>query len=301
MRFLKFPLLAALTALVLYALYYPFIPQPAQPEPEIIWAEPLVHPLRSDVYSYSHSEQVRKRLAYPMKAPASKALPDFDAISDVNLRKQAFFAYLGPYVAHENARLRALRKQLLKLQSQLNASQPLTVQDYAFVYALFDEFRMDVDHFDDDSLSELLKRVDVLPASLVLMQAANESAWGTSRFAVEGLNFFGQWCFREGCGMVPLARGEDQFHEVARFDTAAASIRSYFYNLNTFHSYESLRDIRAELRARNKPVRGEDLAQGLMSYSERGEDYIAEISGMIRFNCPIMEEMKQLVAISPAC
>lgn len=301
MRFLKFPLLMAVTMLVLYALYYPFM-ESTMTEPEVVVSqEPIEHPLRSDVISYARSEQVRKRLAYPTSAPAKKPLPDFDAIADINEKKQAFFAYLGPHVARENARLRFLRKQLLEMKAQLTNRQPLTVQDYAFLYALYDEFRMDVAQTDDDSFTELLKRVDILPASLVLMQAANESAWGTSRFAVEGLNFFGQWCFREGCGLVPLYRGEDQFHEVARFDSAGASIRSYFYNLNTFHSYEELRDIRAELRSHNKPVRGEELARGLLRYSERGEDYIAEISGMIRFNCPILQEVEHIVTISPAC
>ncbi|MEE2000537.1 glucosaminidase domain-containing protein [Alkalimonas sp. MEB108] len=301
MRLLKYPLLMAVTALVLYALYFPFIDTVEPEEEPVVWLEPLEHPLRTDVMSYVRSEQVRKRLAYPTPAPAKKPLPDFDAIADINEKKQAFFAFLGPHVARENNRLRALRKQLLEMQAHFERNQPLTVQDYAFLYALYDEFRMDVAHTDDDSFNELLKRVDILPASLVLMQAANESAWGTSRFAVEGLNFFGQWCFREGCGLVPLYRGEDQFHEVARFETAAASIRSYFYNLNTFHSYEELREIRAELRSRNKPVRGEDLARGLLRYSERGEDYIAEISGMIRFNCPIMQEVQQVVAITPSC
>lgn len=298
MRKFYFLLLLGFWLLVGYALVYPFI---QQPDPDEVWHEPLKHPLRQDVEAYMEQASVDERLAYPVAAPDFTPLPDFDAIVDTQEKKQAFFQYLGPYVARENARLRFLRAQLLELQQQLLARQPLSMGDYAFIYRLYDEFRMPEASINDETVVELLKRVDVLPASLVLMQAANESAWGTSRFAVEGLNFFGQWCFREGCGLIPQARGEDQLHEVARFDSAEASIRSYFYNLNTFHTYDELRDIRAELRSRQRPVRGVNLAPGLSRYSERGQDYIAEIKGMIRFNCPLMEDVREQVSISPSC
>ncbi|SNY42854.1 Bax protein [Arsukibacterium tuosuense] len=261
-----------------------------QPVPQQDSLDEWQHPGRIAALSQADQKKVLERLAYTEPAVAYKPLPDFNAITDTNAKKRAFFNYLRPHVQRENNRLRNLRRQLLELAEKKQKNQRLNINEYAFLYSLYDEFRMDVAETDPQMLQELLKRVDILPASLVLMQAANESAWGTSRFAAEGYNFFGQWCFREGCGLVPLSRGEDQSHEVAKFDTPAKSIRSYFYNLNTFHTYEQLREIRAQLRAERKPIRGEALAAGLGRYSERGDEYIAEISNMIRFNRRFLED-----------
>jgi Bax protein len=261
-----------------------------QPVPEQDSLDEWQKPGRIAALNQADQKKVLERLAYTEPAIAFIPLPDFNAISNTNAKKRAFFNYLRPHVQRENSRLRYLRQQLLELAEKKQKNQRLNINEYAFLYSLYDEFRMDVAESDPQMLNELLKRVDILPVSLVLMQAANESAWGTSRFAVEGYNFFGQWCFREGCGLVPLSRGEEKTHEVAKFDNPAKSIRSYFYNLNTFHTYDELRDIRSTLREERKPLRGELLAAGLGRYSERGEEYIAEISGMIRFNRRFLEE-----------
>jgi Bax protein len=247
-------------------------------------------PSRLTALSQAEQNKVLQRLAYTQPLPGFTALPDFSQIRDTTEKKREFFNYLRPYVQRENARLRSLRQQLLDIQQKKQKGMRVSLNEYAFLYSLYDEFRMDVVETDDSMLVELLKRVDIIPETLVLMQAANESAWGTSRFAVEGYNFFGQWCFREGCGLVPQSRVEGEYHEVAKFDSPSASINSYFYNLNTFHTYEPLRQIRARLRAEGKPVRGELLAAGLGSYSERGEEYIEEISGMIRFNRKLLDD-----------
>ncbi|MBU2113044.1 MAG: glucosaminidase domain-containing protein [Gammaproteobacteria bacterium] len=247
-------------------------------------------PSRLTALNAADQKKVMARLAYTLPAPSFVPLPDFNQYTDTTAKKRAFFNYLRPYVKRENARLRSLRQQLLDIQQKKQKKMRLSLEEYAFLYSLYDEFRMEVAETDQTMLQELIKRVDIIPDTLVLMQAANESAWGTSRFAVEGYNFFGQWCFREGCGLIPLSRAEGQSHEVAKFSSPGASIKSYFYNLNTFHTYETLRVIRARLRSEGKPVGGEALAAGLGSYSERGEDYIAEISGMIRFNRKLLEE-----------
>ncbi|MFM9673737.1 glucosaminidase domain-containing protein, partial [Streptomyces galilaeus] len=78
-----------------------------------------------------------------------------------------------------------------------------------------------------------LRRVDIIPKELALMQAANESAWGTSRFARIGLNFFGQWCYSQGCGMIPNRRNSGAAHEVAAFKSVRDAVSSYFKNINT--------------------------------------------------------------------
>jgi Bax protein len=247
-------------------------------------------PSRITALNNADRKKVLQRLAYTDPLPAFTRLPDFSRFSDTNRKKREFFSYLRPYVQRENSRLRSLRQQLLEIQEKKQKRMRVSLEEYAFLYSLYDEFRMDVAQSDEAVLAELLARVDIIPETLVLMQAANESAWGTSRFATEGYNFFGQWCFSEGCGLVPQARLEGQSHEVAKFNSPSDSIKSYFYNLNTFHTYSRLRDIRARLREEGKPVRGETLASGLTAYSERGEEYISEISGMIRYNRKLLEE-----------
>mgnify|MGYP006157714319 CR=1 FL=1 len=261
-----------------------------EPVKQVDSLEDWQKPSRLTALNEADKKKVLQRLAYTQPMPVFTSLPDFDSITDITEKKRTFFNYLRPYVKRENARLRSLRQQLLDIHDKKQKRLRISLEEYAFLYSLYDEFRMDVAESDINMLDELLKRVDVIPESLVLMQAANESAWGTSRFAIEGYNFFGQWCFREGCGLIPLNRAEDQFHEVAKFDSPAASIRSYFYNLNTFHTYEQLRQIRAQHRAENRPLRGEALAHGLSAYSERGHEYIEEITAMIRFNRRLLED-----------
>jgi Bax protein len=130
----------------------------------------------------------------------------------------------------------------------------------------------------------LLRRADIVPASLAIAQAANESAWGTSRFAKLGNNFFGQWCFSKGCGIVPKSRDTNKNHEVADFRSPADSVESYMLNLNTHDAYKPLRKIRQSLREEDKAVTGVALSYGLGKYSERGDEYGKEIREMISFN-----------------
>ena len=117
-----------------------------------------------------------------------------------------------------------------------------------------------------------------------LAQAANESAWGTSRFATKGNNLFGQWCFSKGCGLVPRGRVEGASHEVAKFSSPFRSVRAYIQNLNRHPTYQELRDIRQEDRRGKDPLSGVDMAAGLLGYSERGQEYVDEIRAMIHYN-----------------
>ncbi|MGB0895578.1 MAG: glucosaminidase domain-containing protein, partial [Parashewanella sp.] len=137
---------------------------------------------------------------------------------------------------------------------------------------------------DDKLLNALLKRVDEIPVSLVLIQAANETGWGTSRFAREGLNFFGEWCFTSGCGLVPNSRTSGKTHEVEVFDSVADSVASYMLNLNSNSAYSLLRSIRFQLRQQGMQPTAEELVYGLVNYSERKDAYIDELLEMLRHN-----------------
>lgn len=125
----------------------------------------------------------------------------------------------------------------------------------------------------------LLTKVNVIPPSLALAQAANESAWGSSRFAQKANNLFGEWCFSVGCGIVPNSRPEGKTYEVEKFEKVKDSVASYIHNLNSHPAYSKLREIRKE-----EGIDGLEMAKGLESYSARGEEYIKELQSMIEYN-----------------
>ena len=200
-------------------------------------------------------------------------IPNFAAITDIKARKQAFFDYLSPFISAENAKIQELRRYIRKQNMQSPSAQ---IKQLAMQYRLKPK--------DAHIKQSLLSKVDSIPPSLVLAQAAIESAWGTSRFAVKGNNLFGQWCFSQGCGLVPSQRGHGQHHEVKRFQSAAESIASYMQNLNSHPSYAVLRDNRFTLRKSGEAVNGCFLAEGLIEYSERKTAYVESLKQLIRVN-----------------
>ena len=212
-------------------------------------------------------------------------LPDFEAITNIDLKKETFFTFFNSYIEAENQRILERREKVLLFAEiladggNLSATEQKTLDELALQYRLQDSDLPPVELVD-----ELTVRVDIIPVSLALAQAATESAWGTSRFAREGNNIFGQWCFDEGCGLVPGQRADDASHEVKAFATVEASIRAYFRNLNTNPNYAYLRELRAQMRMKDKPLDSRALAQGLLRYSERGHVYISEIHDLIRIN-----------------
>lgn len=224
----------------------------------------------------------------PLKAPAPSSLldrPDFSAITDVTEKKATFFDYLLPMVRSANQNILADRGMIERLRGKMAAAGALSSADLAALQALFNKYRITIEGEPDlADVDQLLLRSDVIPASLVLAQSANESAWGTSRFATRANNFFGLWCFSEGCGLTPLRRNDGANHEVARFQSVNAGLVYYMRTINTNIAYGELRNIRAELRAQGRNITGAALAEGLLRYSERGEAYVEEIQQMIRFN-----------------
>ncbi len=200
-------------------------------------------------------------------------IPNFAAITDIKARKQAFFDYLSPFILAENTKIQELRRYIRKQNMQTPSAQ---IKQLAMQYRLKPS--------DTQIKQSLLSKVDSLPPSLVFAQAAIESAWGTSRFAVQGNNLFGQWCFSKGCGLVPSQRSHGQHHEVKRFQSPAESIASYMQNLNSHPSYVVLRDNRFAQRKSGEAVNGCFLAEGLIDYSERKSAYVESLKQLIRVN-----------------
>lgn len=211
---------------------------------------------------------------------ANMDLPDFSQYQNTAEKKNAFFSFLYPRIVLANSRILIERQYLetLSRKDTLNQSETDWLEQQA------ERLRVDEEPGSDEMFRRLRSRIDFIPPSLVMAQAANESAWGTSRFALEGNNLFGQWCFSKGCGVVPQGREEGKSHEVAAFDSPYRSIRSYIQNLNRHPSYQMVRDLRREAREKGRFASGTALAAGLVSYSERGEEYISEIRSMISFN-----------------
>ena len=130
----------------------------------------------------------------------------------------------------------------------------------------------------------LLPRVDIIPVELALAQAANESAWGKSRFAREAQNLFGVWTYDESKGIVPKKRAKGAKHLVRKYESTEESIEHYVNLLNSHPAYQSLRDIRLEYRNKGQQPDGFAMAEGLIKYSAKGEQYVAIIRSMISTN-----------------
>ncbi len=194
----------------------------------------------------------------------------------VKVKKEVFFRLMTPLVLIANEKIEKER-ELVK-HSALNSPE---LKKLAVKYRLIENAQSAVS---EKLRSRLLQRVDILPPSLALAQAAEESGWATSRFAIEGNAFFGQWDF-SGKGMKPRQqRAELGNYGVARFATPLASVEAYMLNINSNRAYRKLRILRAQLRAENKTISGYQLATTLDKYSERGQAYIDGLQSMIRYN-----------------
>jgi Bax protein len=256
----------------------------------VIWA--LTHPfIQTD--EFVPDEQTRaddiKKEKKKEKPLHNVKLPKFSEYTDVKEKKHAFFNFIKPHVEAENKKILQQRANIEIARMMLEHDEPLSKKQASDIKKILKLYRLP-ETLDTLTLTQALRRVDIIPKELALMQAANESAWGTSRFARIGLNFFGQWCYKKGCGMVPRRRNNEAEHEVAAFKSVRAAVTSYFRNINTHNAYKQLRSIREDLRAQQKPIKATKLTLGLMSYSERGEAYIEELNTMINQNRAYFDE-----------
>ncbi|NBB91847.1 MAG: Bax protein [Gammaproteobacteria bacterium] len=224
--------------------------------------------------------------------PAPEVLPDFTDFERVEVRKEAFFDFLAPIVTTENERVLEQRRELLAIAPQVSDEEPLPLFDRYFMRRLAAEYELAwPGESREETLALLERRVDIVPEALALVQAAKESGWGRSRFARQGNNLFGHWCYARGCGLVPSRRDTGAAHEVAAFDSVRQSVRRYIHNLNTHDSYLPLRRIRAAEREAGVEPRALSLADGLIRYSERREAYVEEIKQIIRANRALISEV----------
>lgn len=217
--------------------------------------------------------------------PTREQLPDFSKYERVDEKKEAFFTYLAEHVDEANAAILADRERLAEIRQDLEPGEEPGRRDRNWVYEKLEQYEFDpVEKIDGETLRLLAQRMDIIPPSMVLAQAAIESAWGTSRFAREGNNLFGMRTYEPGTGIVPKRRPPGQTWEVAAYDTVTEGLAAYIHNLNTHDPYLRLRISRARLRDRDQPLSGSVMAEGLRSYSELGYEYVAKVRAMIRSN-----------------
>jgi Bax protein len=202
-------------------------------------------------------------------------------------KKRIFFRLIAPIVLRINEVIAADRARAKVITERLSLGEGVIPEDQAWLAELAVRYKVigsPSDRLDSDQYPELLLRVDIVPASLSLAQAASESGWGTSRFAAEGNSLFGQWSW--GKGLKPTEqRGEELGdHRVAAFGSTGEAAYAYARNLNTQDAYRDFRLKRADLRRRNLRVSGEVLVETLIHYSERGQAYVEDLKRIIRQN-----------------
>jgi Bax protein len=239
------------------------------------------------------NDKKAKVIKKPEKPLHNVTLPDFAAIRDVSTKKKAFFNFLKPAVSKQNKKMLATRTKLNSWLEHISLELPLSEQEHQELKVLVNKYRVNKRASTLSQLNDLLLRVDVIPMALVLVQAANESAWGTSRFSRIGLNFFGIWCYQKGCGMVPGSRNTGAKHEVAAFQSIDEAVTRYFENINSHNAYRVFRTIRFELRSQDQVLSPEILATGLLAYSERGVEYVMDITTMLRQNQQYWREERE--------
>jgi len=191
--------------------------------------------------------------------------------------RQQFARLMMDYAEQENERLRAARAFIPGIIER----QTKSIEPDPALTLLMTHFNIDPDTSLDYIEAELYLRVDGLPPALVATQAAIESAWGESRFAIEGNNYFGHQCYEQGCGIKPK-QSKKKALEVRRFETIGDSVAAYYQNINTHRAYRDLRKLRLDLRTQNQPLTTKALIPTLSRYSELGQKYLRILRSVFR-------------------
>ena len=199
---------------------------------------------------------------------------DLDNLQSVQLKKETFIKIVLPLIVAENEKIIDDRKKLGKLIDKKYTSD----LEKQWLRQKLLEYKVK-----KGNLEELMIRMDIIPASIALAQAAKESGWGTSRFALEGNAIFGQWTW-DGQGIAPLDRDSNKNHKILKFPILRASVKAYKNNLNTHKSYFKFREKRKKLRDSKKSVSGLSLTVTLKNYAQTGSEYTKILNQIITQN-----------------
>ena len=203
----------------------------------------------------------------------SKLPPDLKNIKSTTKKKNTFIKIILPLIIDENNKILENRKKLFKILNKSSNS----MGEKRWLKRRFEDYKIK-----NDDITELKLRMDIIPVSLAIAQAAKESGWGTSRFALEGNAMFGQWTYGKD-GLKPKD-GVGTDHKVLKFPMLRSSIIAYQKNLNTHKAYGKFREARSELRQKNKKLSGLDLALYLENYAATGKEYVKILKSIITQN-----------------
>ena len=210
---------------------------------------------------------------------------DLDALQSTKLKKETFIKIVLPLIVAENERILADREKLLTVSKK----KFTTDLEKQWIRQKLLEYKVK-----KGDLKELIVRMDIIPTSIALAQAAKESGWGTSRFALEGNAIFGQWTW-SGQGIAPLDRESNKNHKILKFPILRASVKAYQNNLNTHKSYSKFRQKRLALRNKNKKIKGLELTETLNNYAQTGSEYTKILNQIIKQNRLTDFELVRLV------
>ena len=208
------------------------------------------------------------------------SLPDdFMEIKSVNERKKLFINTLLPIIYSENLKILEDRKKILDWWNESQGEN--FSRDFwpSWLFELSEKYETS-----DSNLGNLLMKVDVIPISMALAQAAIESGWGTSRYLREGNAIYGQYTFEKDKGIRPERRESNEKFFIKKFSNLSESTRSYFKNINTHRAYVDFREERKKLRMNGVKLSGVKLVKFLTSYSERRDEYVKDVENIIQSN-----------------
>jgi Bax protein len=195
-------------------------------------------------------------------------------IENTKERKNLFIQIVLPLILEENNQIKLDRKKLFAILNRSNNSN----LEKKWLNMKFKQYGVK-----NKDLLTLKVRMDEIPVSLAIAQAAKETGWGTSRFALEGNALFGQWTF-SGNGIKPLNADSSKSHKIMKFQVLQASVRAYFRNLNTHSSYRDFRKFRAAARDNNEKLDSLSLADYLNKYAATGIEYTKILKQIIKQN-----------------
>ena len=219
-------------------------------------------------------------LSYP-----NKNKPNFKSIINISERKKAFIDYLIPLIHQTQKEILNKREKLKTIKQAYIKNHSLSFFELRQLKSLSKDYQTDFDENNlNKTINQLLLKINTIPTGMVIAQAALESGWGTSRFAVNGNNYFGEHCFRKGCGIVPKKRDHGKINEVKLFDSPLDSVKSYFNLLNTGSKFMQFRKLRAQLEKENHTLKGTQLIKTLLHYSElKNDEYEKRLLATINY------------------
>ena len=215
------------------------------------------------------------RLGQSVKPIYLTKLPkDLKKIKSTNKRKETFIKIVMPLILIENEKIIEDRNKLFKILGK----QSNSMGEKVWLKRRFKDYDIK-----GEDISELKLRLDIIPTSIAIAQAAKESGWGTSRFALEGNAMYGQWTWG-GDGIEPSQKDKKKEHKILKFPKLQSSVSAYMKNLNTHRGYSEFRKERSKIREKNKTVEGIDLVKYLYNYAQTGSEYVKILKKIIEQN-----------------